>query len=607
MLAAGCSSSNDQAPAQVHPTDWYVLHRATTTTTLFANECGGCHVVKNLPGPVSPPGCFSVSFDGRYCHANGPGQAPHPLDGSFLDGGVHGKVAKADLTFCQACHSSNPGGGAGSNPRFNVGVNNPAAPIPGTGCEQCHGDNYAHPAGWAGPNGTFHYSAGNVQAACRLCHGAALNGVGGVGVSCIGCHAESAGFTLNCTHCHGVPPDGVTAEPLIAAAGGVLVNHTAVPLTSHDLCATCHGVKNSSAGLTGTLTPSANYLAFNKATDTLGDHWNGLLNMNGPSALDPSNALGLNAGTRYNSSNFGCDLACHANDAAHRMSDSNLPLAFGDYGTGVAPHAVGDNWLLKSQHATQAVSGPLNCVGCHTQTGGGMNPPCQGCHAVAPKMDLTNSGCPSCHSYPPDGVTPGAAQPNRAGTHAPHAGFTAATGDCSACHQGGGSNSASHYDRVDPTTPAYPAEVILPSAYNAESGAAIYSVAAHTCAKVSCHGGLTTPNWYGGTLPATAPEVSNDYCLSCHVAGTTEYNGFFSGRHDKHLTEENKLCVECHNLTVLQNGVGGVGPTHWSGLGTQAFELDPANTVGGGTTAVSSYDGTTCQTTCHDDKSWTGG
>ena len=292
-------------------------------------------------------------------------------------------------------------------------------------------------------------------------------------------------------------------------------------------------------------------------------------------------------------------------NAAHRLSDSNLLVAFGNYGGGAtAPHTVGDSWLLKSQHATQAVNGTLNCLGCHTQSGGGIEPSCQGCHKVAPKMDLTNTGCSSCHSYPPNGVTPVTTQPNRAGTHAQHAGFTTATGDCTACHQGGGSNALTHYDRVNQTTPNYPAEVNVLAAYSAKSGAANYSASANTCAKISCHGGIATPNWYGGSLPATAPTASNTYCLSCHVSGTSEYNGFFSGRHNKHIVEEHKLCVDCHNTTVLQNGVGGIAPTHWSGLGTQAFELVAKNTVGGSSTRVTSYNGTTCTPTCHGAESW---
>jgi hypothetical protein len=161
-----------------------------------------------------------------------------------------------------------------------------------------------------------------------------------------------------------------------------------------------------------------------------------------------------------------------------------------------------------------------------------------------------------------------------------------------------------HYDRVNQTAPNYPAEVNFMTSYNAKSGAAAYSVSAQTCAKVSCHGGVTTPKWYGGTLPGTAPGVSNDYCLSCHIYGTTEYNGFYSGKHNKHVTEERRLCAVCHNTVTMQNGSGGVGPTHWSGMATQEFELAPKNTVGGGSTSVVSYDGTTCASTCHGAKSW---
>lgn len=591
-LLAGCSTSNGEAPAGAHPANWYHLHRATTTSTVFVSECGGCHVVKNLPGPAVPPSCFSVSFDGRSCHANGPGQAPHPMDGSFLQGSVHGKAAKADLTFCQACHSSDPMGGAGSNPRFNVGIFNTSAPAPGTGCEQCHGVNYAHPAQWAGPNATFHYSAKNVQEACALCHGAALDGVGGVGVSCKNCHNETTSFSLNCTSCHGFPPDGVTPEPVVAAEGGSLVNHLPVPLGSHDQCATCHGVKSTSSGLVGNLITSANYLAFDKTTDTIGDHWNGKINMNSQ--------------VGYNTANFGCDMACHVNDASHQLTDSSLPVTLGNYGAGTAGHTVGAGWLLKSAHATQAVNATLNCLGCHSLSGGQVNPPCLGCHQVAPRMDLTNNGCTSCHSITlgPDGVNPVATQPNRAGKHGEHVVMTADTGNCSACHLGGGSNSLSHYDRIDQTTPKYPADVNFLATYKAKSGAASYDTTAQSCSKVSCHGGLPSPNWYNGALPSTSPTVSNAYCLSCHTSGTAEYNGYHSGQHSKHVDEENQRCVWCHNVTVLQNGVGGAGPTHWSNLNTSAFELAPLATIGGAGTRIVSFDGTTCANACHGNRTW---
>jgi len=588
-VLAGCSNSNlevSEDVQDVHPSGWYLLHRSSTSVTSFAVDCGGCHVVKNLSGPSEPPGCFSTGFDDRICHAKGPGQPPHPMDGSFLQGNVHGKVAKTDLTFCQSCHSSNPTGGPGSNPRFDVGIYNAPTSKPGTGCEQCHGINLAHPSTWAGPGNTFHYSAGNVQGACTLCHGTALNGVDGVGVDCTTCHAETTSFTLDCTACHQFPPDGVTPEPVV---GGNLVPHTSVMIANHDQCATCHGMKNTNTGSTGNLNPSANYLAFNKTTDTIGDHWNGKINMN--------------ADTGYSADNFGCDMACHLNNADFQLRDSNLQVALGNYGTGGVPHAVGQDWLRKSQHAAQSVNGSFNCTACHLLTGtGGIDPPCQGCHRTAPIMDpaiaLTNDGCISCHGFPPDG----AARPNTAGKHSKHVGLTTDTGNCSACHQGAGSDTLDHYDRTDQTNPREPAEVAFLGIYNAKSGTAVYDPATKTCASVSCHGGVQTLNWESGTLPD--PAVGNDYCLNCHTLGTAEYNGFSSWPHETHVNWPGLGCVECHNLTVLQSGVNNTGPTHWSNLATSVFELDPARTIGGMGTSVTSYEGSTCGYSCHEPRSW---
>ena len=543
-LVAGCSDSSTDAPGNApHPDSWYEQHRATATTTAFVDECGGCHVVKNEPGPAVPPSCFSVSFDGRTCHAKGPGNPPHPMDGSFLAGKVHGKVAKADLTFYQKCHSNDPYGGPGSNPRFNVGIFNPAGPAPGTGCEQCHGKNLAHPVPWAGPNDNqvYHYSAKSIQKACTLCHGVALDGVGGVGINCKACHAGKP-ITSPLTAASAINSRRRQhPEPRVAAEGGILVNHAAVLLANHDQCATCHGVKSSGAGSAGFLDPSPNYQAFNKITDTLGDHWNGQINMN------------INTG--YNADNFGCYLACHADDADHRLSDSQLPVTLGAYGHGEAPHPVGDIWLEKSSHALIAVDGSPNCLSCHTLDDGQVPPSCLGCHQVAPIMDpataLTNAGCASCHSYPPDGVTPVKTDPNRAGQHGEHFNLTADTGNCSACHDGAGSDTTNHYIRIDQTTPRYPAVVNLLVTYNAKSGPAMYDPQTQTCSSVSCHGGLTTPNWYTGTLPSTDPSAGNEYCLSCHTYGTSEYNGFYSGEHDLHVNQSKVPCVSATILRYL--------------------------------------------------------
>ncbi len=174
-----CHSFNTAPPFTVHAAHWtdpYESHRGSKVAT----SCANCHG-SALEGSVAAPSCFSTTFEGRGCHAAGPGLAPHPLDTTYLAGGLHGPDAKRDLTVCQGCHGEP--GGPGDNPRFNVGIDSQG----GIGCEACHGIYYAHPANWEGYSGpTSHHTSGNIPYACSLCHGAALDG--GIGVSCGDCH-----------------------------------------------------------------------------------------------------------------------------------------------------------------------------------------------------------------------------------------------------------------------------------------------------------------------------------------------------------------------------------------------------------------------------------
>jgi len=200
-----CHAFNTAPPFIVHPATWvdpYFDHRSFAALN-GTDTCSGCHGAA-LTGTAAAPSCFSASFNGLGCHADGPGVVPHALDGSFLNGALHGPIAEQDLTVCQNCHGE--GGGPGSNPRFNIGINS----VNGTGCEACHGVNYAHPPNWGvDPSGVFHNQAGNIANACTLCHGVALDGVGGVGVSCLGCHGASpADNPTGCLSCHGRPPNG---------------------------------------------------------------------------------------------------------------------------------------------------------------------------------------------------------------------------------------------------------------------------------------------------------------------------------------------------------------------------------------------------------------
>jgi hypothetical protein len=522
FVMTGCSDGNSSAPpsTQAHPFDWYTAHRPAATASPEFVDCTGCHGA-DLMGSGGAPSCFSASFGGRSCHAGGP--VPHPMDGTFLSGAAHGPEAKADLTFCQICHSDNPTGGAGSNPRFNVGIDSQGS----TGCEACHGVNYAHPAAWAGPNSTFHYSAGNIQNACTLCHGASLDGVGGVGVSCLGCHDSVSTFTLDCAACHGTPP-GATET----------VDHGGVSaITSHDVCTVCHGMKETTTG--GAFSAAANYALFEKATDTQGDHWDGNINMN--------------SATGYNETNFGCDTAlCHGNDAAHQLSDSGLPVVTADFGGANVPHAVDGSFLLPANHgpavkaqtaafpnglldcqpchATAGTDNPrfnvgINsasgtgceslachptnmahpsnwydvgakhsdiavadlsamCVLCHVSAAGGpaspaVGPACVTCHPADPLANPT--GCASCHNTPPDsGAVAGNVRPNRAGSHTlgVHS-FWA----CAECHFGVGYNTVDHFDQ------SAPASVDINDTRNGLTLPATYDPVTGNCTNVSCHGG----------------------------------------------------------------------------------------------------------------------
>ncbi len=426
-------------------------------------------------------------------------------------------MAKRNLAGCQPCHGRT--GGPGSNPRFNVGIDKAG----GQGCESCHGLNLAHPADWAGPNTTFHYSAQSIQTSCTLCHGATLDGAGGVGPSCLGCHASVTTFTIDCTFCHGSPPNNITNH--VGAAG----------VGAHNVCVVCHGVKETAGG--GAFAAVAGYALFKKSTDTLGDHWNGRINLNGD--------------TGYNAGNFGCDTAgCHGNDAGHQLSDSGLPVALGSYGGGggAAPHPTdGVTFLDPAEHGPAAKGltaafpqGMIDCQGCHGQAGGaGSNPRfnvgiavaggqgCEGCHdaftahplnwydRAVTHDDVSNpatmcalchgaalgggvgpactschiadpvanpAGCVSCHNTPPDGGAPaGNVRPNREGEHG--------RGDhlepCTACHNGAGFGTANHFDQTAP------ADVSI-------QGGGTYDPGTGDCSNVSCHGGAGTVEgpWY---------------------------------------------------------------------------------------------------------------
>ena len=126
-------------------------------------------------------------------------------------------------------------------------------------------------------------------------------------------------------------------------------------------------------------------------------------------------------------------------------------------------------------------------------------------------------------------------------------------GICITCHSGSGTNTNSHFDT---STPASIAGLVI---YDAKSGIFSYNPAGRTCSNVSCHGGQSTPEWLTGTL-----NVATD-CESCHGRGTSQFNSYNSGKHEKHVEGENLDCTECHDPVKLATD-------HFAGLDTPSFE-----------------------------------
>ncbi len=537
LALAGCSSGSSDAPStrNAHPEGWVKTHGKEALKSPNFVDCQVCHG-RDLHGAPGIPSCYSASIGAQSCHAGGP-NIPHPLDGTYFAASAHGKDAKRDLLSCQSCHGQP--GGPGSNPHFNIGINDfrntGLVANPGHGCEGCHvasaGKWLAHPKDWAGPNNTFHYSVPQtvIDTNCTLCHGAGLQG--GVGVNCLSCHAEKDHFTLNCLACHGYPPTGA-ADDYIPLG----VNHRNVSAVSaHNVCVTCHGVKENENG--GYFAAVTGYRLFDKATDTLGDHWNGRINMN--------------SDTGYNPAGFGCDTAlCHGGSAPFALSDSQLTVAFGSYDGIVVPHPVGPAFLAPTGHGPAAKgltaafpNGLLDCQPCHATSG--TNPPrfnlgilsaggtgCEGCHGerLAHPKDWAGpnqtfhytaknipASCAPCHGEQLNGISGYGVSCLEC-----HASVTSFTLDCTACHSYPPNGNPEKFipsgvDHLDVTEVQYHAECVICHGMNQTSaggwfnpakGYALFNKATNT----------NGDHWDGKITMSAEVGYNPDTfgCASCH-------------------------------------------------------------------------------------------
>ncbi len=131
--------------------------------------------------------------------------------------------------------------------------------------------------------------------------------------------------------------------------------------------------------------------------------------------------------------------------------------------------------------------------------------------------------------------------------------------------------------------------------YDANVGAAVLSTT--TCATVSCHGGITTPDWQTGSI-----NVNTDAgCLQCHQAGSAvtvpEDNSYYSGEHTKHVVNEGFACTTCHDVSSDSNHLNTLNTSAMEG--TVVIDL----TSSGGINGDIIWDGVakSCTGTCHYD------
>jgi predicted CxxxxCH...CXXCH cytochrome family protein len=668
LVATGCSSSTSTGgiidASGGHPANFVDTHPAFAQPD--GSACIACHG-DNLRGGVSGVSCFSASLDGVGCHASGP--AFHPaswvdaravgtaafhgtafLNNTLINGVgcdachvLNDKCTQCHFTFAAAPVRRTPAGTAvqhtwsatqtagHSAPEFFN--DNAVRPV----CQACHETNNRfgqspfchnchepfpsfHPAGWE--NADSHGAAAKDApspdrgfAYCQSCHGTAFAGAG------------NAPSCVNNAACHGISGNPATPSALNQAphsprqwrtSASTPRTHTTTSADSGNaaVCFACHVNLSNYIGPPSPPTgfvfdPNAAAGCYNNSMchsgtvpHALGAAWltgaqhgqtakSDLTYCQGchgsPATPAPGSNPRFNVAVNPANANSSCE-NCHAAGTAHPVPG---------FPAGVA------RWYLHRLSGNKQAA----CGQCHDtvnpppQAAGFSGPNCRTCHIHGAPLAATS--CTTCHTSPPGGPfadgSPPNVFPNIAGKHNVHNAFNGVTGVCDTCHSGFGfgSNSGTttrHFmDNV--------VDVAFLAAFNAESGAAAYGPATRTCTNVSCHGGQQTPDWQ--TAAADAIDVPNA-CTSCHASGTTQFNSFNSGEHNRHVSEfglSAATCKRCHNTTTLTGA-------HFAFLGTTAMEGPASATIGGGTTSVVSYIPATRTCTpqsgigCHGSETW---
>ena len=208
-----------------------------------------------------------------------------------------------------------------------------------------------------------------------------------------------------------------------------------------------------------------------------------------------------------------------------------------------------------SHNGNTLAADEITAVAAYFGSTGGTTPPGTGGGATPPTVE-----CGSCHSLPPTGDT--------AGAHAVHTVLNGIDNTCVNCHA-----DAIHQDGW--------VDLGFAAKWDAKSGAATDN-GDGTCSSISCHGGQTTPDWATGSINV------DTQCQSCHANGTSQYNSYSSGEHNKHVNSEGFACTECHDSAKLAVG-------HFSDLSTPGFEQPAAATL----KSSLNYNSQNCAISCH--------
>jgi predicted CxxxxCH...CXXCH cytochrome family protein len=380
-LTATLNPVNSTGSATAGKHDYHVITKGYT--------CNTCHTGWEASGEMPKNGNLNLGFDivlGTTTDSTG------TYDGRSTGGGYNAAAGTTVTT----------GNGLSCSAIYCHGTATPAWTDAGTAaCGSCHGDTNGMPSAVAGDGDLSGANSGsqvgkhpehvvNAGLACSTCHKDLgfgtpdhVNGqvdiwfdtaVAGASAtynnatntcSNLSCHISKVWDTAtpaSCDMCHGYPPltDGSAND--LHVAGATPVDHSGANMTTkHDECNLCHG-----------------YSQANGATDNTGNggdlyqvsyHRDGNIEMNGISA--PDNAQSA----EYDQSTFGCAKACHANDAAHQLSNSGLTVMTHEYGSGSCTgchDGTGSGATLVSDTSPHALASTgLQCEECHGSHGGG--------------------------------------------------------------------------------------------------------------------------------------------------------------------------------------------------------------------------------------------